>query len=143
MSSVTLQELRLGGQSWGFSWRSKKWSANGRKRLVRGSARDDGIRNMSAATESIVSQLQTNRCPAPETCPLNQVRAGIPLRIKRLCTSNEVAVRLREIGFCEEQMIKLLTAGTNIICLVCNARLAISPQLAQAILVEPVHQCAA
>ena len=60
------------------------------------------------------------------------------MRIKQLCTSNEVAVRLREIGLCEEQMIKLLIAGTNIVCLVCNARLAISPQLAQAILVEPV-----
>src|SRR5438874_1517525 len=94
---------------------------------------------MSTATDLILSQLENNQCPAA-TCPLNQVRAGIPLRIKQLCTSNEVAVRLREIGFCEEQMIKLLTAGTNIICLVCNARLAISPQLAQAIIVEPVHE---
>ena len=92
---------------------------------------------MSTATELILSQLESNKCPAA-TCPLNQVRAGIPLRIKQLCTSNEVAIRLREIGFCEEQMIKLLTAGTNIICLVCNARLAISLTLAQAILVEPI-----
>ena len=92
---------------------------------------------MSAATELILSRLEENKCPA-SACPLNRVRAGIPLRIKQLCASSEVAVRLREIGFCEEQMIKLLTAGTNIICLVCNARLAISPQLAQAILVEPV-----
>ena len=62
------------------------------------------------------------------------------MRIKQLRTSDEVAVRLREIGFCEEQMIKLLIAGTNIVCLVCNARLAISPQLAQAILVEPIRE---
>jgi Fe2+ transport system protein FeoA len=62
----------------------------------------------------------------------------MPVRIKQLCTSDDTALRLREIGFCEEQVIKLLTASTNIICLVCNARLAISPQLAQAILVEPV-----
>ena len=62
----------------------------------------------------------------------------MPVRIKQLCTSADVALRLREIGFCEDQVIKLLTASTNIICLVCNARLAISPQLAQAILVEPL-----
>lgn len=93
---------------------------------------------MNAATETILDQWENNRCPET-TCSLNQVRAGIPLRIKKLCTSDEVACRLREIGFCEEQMIKLLTAGTNMICLVCNARLALSPQLAQAIIVEPIR----
>lgn len=107
--------------------------------MVQSASCDDSFHiNMSPATESILARLQENRYPAPATCPLNKVRAGIPLRIKQLCTSTEVAVRLREIGFCEEQIIKLLTAGTNIICLVCNARLAISPQLAQAILVEPI-----
>jgi len=64
------------------------------------------------------------------------------VRIKQLCAAPEVAQRLREIGFGEEQIIKLLTSQANIICLVCNARLAISEQLAQIILVEPVLQYA-
>jgi Fe2+ transport system protein FeoA len=59
--------------------------------------------------------------------------------VRQLCASPELANRLREIGFCEDRIIKLLTSRNNIICLVCNTRLAISEQIAQAILVEPVR----
>ena len=76
-------------------------------------------------------------------CPLNQVKAGVAVRIKQLCASPEMASRLREIGFGEEQIIKLVTSHANIICLVCNARLALSEQLAKTILVEPVAESAA
>jgi len=65
------------------------------------------------------------------------------VRIKQLCATPEVAQRLREIGFGEEQIVRLLTSQANIICLVCNARLAISAQLAQIILVEPLAHTAA
>jgi Fe2+ transport system protein FeoA len=75
-----------------------------------------------------------------EACPLSRVKAGVTVRIKQLCASPEVQDRLREIGLCEEQIIKLLTSHTGFICQVCNARLAISEQLAQVILVEPVVQ---
>ena len=44
--------------------------------------------------------------------------------------------RLREMGFCEEQQIKLLSRDGNLICQVCNARLGISAELAEGILVE-------
>jgi len=71
-------------------------------------------------------------------CPLNCVKAGTAVRIKRLCVANEVAARLREIGFCEDAVVRLLTSRANIICLVCSARLALSEQLAQSILVEPI-----
>jgi len=48
---------------------------------------------------------------------------------------------LRELGFCEEQKIRLLTRDSNLICQVCNARLAISEKLAENILVESLpHQ---
>ena len=40
------------------------------------------------------------------------------------------------MGFCEDQQIKLVSRHTNIICQVCNARLGISEQLADNILVE-------
>jgi Fe2+ transport system protein FeoA len=77
-------------------------------------------------------------CANPMACPLSSVRAGTAVRIKQLTTSPEVTHRLREMGFCEEQKIKLLTQNTSIICQVCNVRLGISPELAERILVEPL-----
>jgi Fe2+ transport system protein FeoA len=66
----------------------------------------------------------------------------VAVRIRQLCASPQVADRLREIGFCEDQIVRLLTAHTNIICLVCNTRLALSSQIAETILVEPVRVAA-
>jgi Fe2+ transport system protein FeoA len=60
------------------------------------------------------------------------------VRVRQLCAAPEVQARLREIGFCEDQIISVLTSRNNLICQVCNARLAISEKLAEAILVEPV-----
>jgi ferrous iron transport protein A len=74
-----------------------------------------------------------------EVCPLSRVRAGVAVRIKQLCAAPEVQNRLRELGFCEDQIIRLLTSQSNFICQVCNARLAISEQLAKLILVEPLQ----
>ncbi len=74
-----------------------------------------------------------------EVCPLSRVQAGVAVRIKQLCAAPAVQNRLRELGFCEDQIIRLLTSQTNYICQVCNARLAISEQLARIILVEPLH----
>jgi ferrous iron transport protein A len=76
--------------------------------------------------------------PRCELCPLSLVQAGVSVRIKQLCASPEMQSRLRELGFCEDQIIRLLTSQTSFICQVCNARLAISEQLARVILVEPV-----
>jgi Fe2+ transport system protein FeoA len=58
--------------------------------------------------------------------------------IKELSTTPDVTNRLRELGMCEEQRIKLLTRQSSYICQVCNARLAISKRLADSIMVEPV-----
>ena len=74
-----------------------------------------------------------------ELCPLSRVKAGVAVRIRRLCAAPELQSRLRELGLGEDQIIRLLTSQTNFICQVCNARLAISQQLAQLILVEPLR----
>jgi Fe2+ transport system protein FeoA len=76
--------------------------------------------------------------PNCEVCPLSRVKAGVAVRIKQLCAAPEVQNRLREIGLGEDQIIRLVTSQNNFICQVCNARLAISEQLAKLILVEPV-----
>ncbi len=82
-------------------------------------------------------------CPQPEACPLDSVRAGTSVRIKQLSASPEMNHRLREMGFCEEQRIKLLMKHTNVICQVCNVRLGISKQLAGSIMVEPIPAASA
>ncbi len=74
-------------------------------------------------------------------CPLNQMKAGVAVRIKELRADPSTARRLREIGICEDQLIKLLATQANVICLVCNARLALSTPLAEMIMVEPVAKC--
>jgi ferrous iron transport protein A len=71
-------------------------------------------------------------------CPLNEVAPGTVCRVRQLLASPELARRLRELGFCEDQKIRLLSQQRMMICQVCNARLGLSEKLARAILVEPV-----
>ena len=89
--------------------------------------------------EALGLRPQAGTCANP-LCPLNRVKAGIAVRVRQLCAAPEIADHLREIGFCEDQVIKLLTGAGNIICMVCNSRVALSEQLAQSILVEPLPQ---
>ena len=78
-------------------------------------------------------------CAGPAVCPLSHVKAGTVVCIKHLSGAPEIRVRLREMGFGEKQIVKLLSKQSNLICQVCNARLGISEQLAETILVEPLH----
>ena len=78
--------------------------------------------------------------PACAVCPLSRVQAGVTVRIRKLCATEEIQHRLREIGLGEDQIIRLITSQSNFICQVCNTRMAISEQLAKLIMVEPVMQ---
>ena len=82
------------------------------------------------------------QCAQPDLCPLSSVRAGTVVCIKQLSASADIKDRLREMGFCEEQRIKLISRAGNLICQVCNARLGISAKLAESILVEPLSTAA-
>jgi Fe2+ transport system protein FeoA len=77
-------------------------------------------------------------CLGPEVCPLSKVRAGTSVRIRQLTSSPEVSHRLREMGFCEDQKVRLVSHQSSVICQVCNMRLGISSHLADKILVEPL-----
>ena len=92
---------------------------------------------MNVTQMHIPGRVETEE-PRCELCPLSRVQAGVAVRVKRLCATPEVQNHLREIGLGEDQIIRLVTNRTNFICLVCNARLAISERLAQLIFVEPV-----
>jgi Fe2+ transport system protein FeoA len=78
------------------------------------------------------------QCEAHPLCPLNRARAGASVRIKRLPDSPEMTTHLREIGLGEEQVVRLVSSQTMVVCQVCNARLAIGTALAESILVETV-----
>jgi len=88
-------------------------------------------------------QVVEGQCAGPAVCPLSQVAAGTTVCIKELAASPELRDRLRELGLGEEQRIKLLSSEANVICQVCNARLALSEKLARAILIEPLSSSAA
>ena len=79
-------------------------------------------------------------CPEAETCPLSTVAAGTTVCIKQLAVQPDVVNRLREMGMGEEQRIRLISRHPSLICQVCNARVALSQELAKAILVEPLRR---
>lgn len=60
------------------------------------------------------------------------------VRIRRLGADPGVSRRLREIGLGEDQLVRLIAKSSNLICQVCNSRLALSSAVAAQILVEPV-----
>ncbi len=96
---------------------------------------------MNKPKRSIV--ILEGQCAGPKVCPLSRVQTGAVVCIKRLSATPEVSTRLRELGFCERQRIRLLARESNLICEVCNARLGISEKLAESIFVEPLPAGAA
>jgi Fe2+ transport system protein FeoA len=79
---------------------------------------------------------QTIACPKGALCPLSSIRAGQVVCVKQLTAAPDVTCRLRELGLREDQHIRLVARQSSFICQICNARLAISSQLADSILVE-------
>jgi Fe2+ transport system protein FeoA len=77
-------------------------------------------------------------CAGPAVCPLNRVKAGSVVCIKQLAASPDVMSRLREMGLGEQRQLRLLSSQSSVICQVCNARVALSQELAEAILVEHI-----
>jgi len=76
------------------------------------------------------------KCAGPKVCPLSRVQAGTTVCIRHLSTAPELKDRLREMGLCEDQQIKVVACKSTFICQVCNARFGISEKLADAIFVE-------
>lgn len=88
--------------------------------------------------ESVFVVLE-GQCAGQGVCPLSCVEPGTTVCIKQLAAAPELTNRLREMGFCERQEIKVVSNSSNFICQVCNAKLGISAKVADAILVEAVH----
>lgn len=80
-------------------------------------------------------------CTNTSLCPLNRVKAGTVVCVRELAASQDVSDRLRELGLGEDSRIRLVSHQDSVICQVCNARVALSRKLAEAILVEPLSPC--
>jgi Fe2+ transport system protein FeoA len=68
--------------------------------------------------------------------PLDRMATGRPARVRKLRAAADLSCRLREIGFCEGNIVRLVCRHPNLICQVCETRLALNSALAGMILVE-------
>lgn len=69
---------------------------------------------------------------------MSHVQVGTRVCVKQLTSRPDVCDRLRELGLVEDQEVRLVSRQHNLICQVCNARIALSEALADAILVQPL-----
>jgi ferrous iron transport protein A len=71
---------------------------------------------------------------------LAQTPAGKTVRVSHLSSHPENCQRLRELGFCENALIRCVTNGTaQLICEVCNTRVGLNHNVAQSIFVMPIE----
>lgn len=75
--------------------------------------------------------------PAQRQLTLNEVSLNCDVRISSL--SGPACDRLRDLGFCEQMQLRKLSNGRNLVCTVCGAKMAISRELAEQVLVDPIR----
>ena len=72
------------------------------------------------------------------TTSLSEIPAGRYVRIHQLQSRPDVSFRLREMGFCENAIVRLVVNGEgNLICEICNTRIGLNHALADDIIVSP------
>ena len=70
--------------------------------------------------------------------PLSDAPSGVSVQIKCLRGEEGVCQRLREMGFGESAIVEKVADHGTLICKVCDAKIAISKELAQNIIVKDV-----
>ena len=74
----------------------------------------------------------------PNVITLADVSTGRSARIRKLHSHPDVCHRLREMGFCEDAVIRCMLNDEEIlICEVCNSRIGLNFAVAKDILVTP------
>lgn len=68
---------------------------------------------------------------------LNEVGLNCDVRISSI--KGPACDRLRDLGFCEQMQLRKISNGRNLVCTVCGAKMAISRELAEQVLVAPVR----
>lgn len=79
----------------------------------------------------------TSAVAAKRSVTLNQVGLNCDVRISSI--SGPACERLRDLGFCEQMQLRKLSNGRNLVCTICGAKMAISRELAEQVLVSPVR----
>lgn len=80
------------------------------------------------------------RCAGGPLCPLSRVAVGARVCVKQLAAQPELCDRLRELGLVEDRELRVLSRQPAFLCQVCNARVALSEALADAIWVQPLPE---
>ena len=69
---------------------------------------------------------------------LSEIPAGRFVRIHHLESEESINLRLREMGFCENAVVRLVVNGEgNLICEVSNTRIGLNQSVADDIIVSP------
>ncbi len=72
------------------------------------------------------------------TTTLSNAPVGQYMRIQEIQSEPAVCQRLRELGFCENALVRcMVNTQGNLICEVCHSRIGITSKIAQDILVTP------
>jgi ferrous iron transport protein A len=79
----------------------------------------------------------TTHPPAPRNYTLNEVGVNCDVRISSL--KGPACDRLRDLGFCEQMQLRKISNGRNLVCTICGAKMAISRELAEQVLVTPIR----
>jgi ferrous iron transport protein A len=74
---------------------------------------------------------------------LKEARTGARVRVVELKSDPAVCQRLREMGFCEFAEVSKICDHGPCICTVCGSRVALSPALAESIVVREIEELAA
>jgi Fe2+ transport system protein FeoA len=99
---------------------------------------DHGVSSSAATAPCPSTSHHAVGASSSNGCPLSEVRVGAAVRVRQLRTDPGISQRLREMGLGENQMLRLVSKSASLICQVCNARLALSEQIAALIFVEPI-----
>ena len=96
--------------------------------------------------EARFCDFEFHRCLLPH--PSLSATDSHPLNLRQASVGREFIIhmvdgphcdRLRDLGFCESLRVRKLLGGRrNLICSVCGTRMAISPELAEEVLVNPL-----
>lgn len=71
---------------------------------------------------------------------LSEIPLGVTVRVRELRSIPDISHRLREMGFCENAVLRCVQRGFgNVICDVCNTRIGLDAGLAGSILVTRVE----
>lgn len=69
---------------------------------------------------------------------LQEIPEGEDVRVVSLDGAKELGMRLRELGFCEQAVVRRVSGSSHIVCQVCGSKVALNGTVAGKIRVERI-----